>query len=287
MANLQQQPNSVDFNWDHFLQVETRHKQIYELLSAALADAEVVLKRKGRLSFAQLITPLFQGKGSDTCDIRQAKEAVRAIRRGLAETQNALETNQKELHISLHAWLTKHDPDYRLSYEIEDRYEGIIRAVEPLKKCFSTMLTHYGSTRNEIAVAYNKSTGELSGSARTSINRLMDSYENLLKEELNLADRLAELNARVERTAFREMMLPLFEIAVAPEFRPGMDYAELRDHFDRGAAQVAKVLERFSEYVEKIKNVDLDHNKIMHAYRLAEWEKHQFAREAALNAPKL
>lgn len=276
--------NSVHFNWDHFLQVEARHRQIKDLLSGALVEAEAEQKGLGGSTITQFLAPIFQPKRGNIDDIKRVKESLRAIRRGLAETEFALQANHNELHKKLHEWLSVHDSEYVLSYELEHRYEEISRAVIPLKNCFHAMLKNYGATRNEIAVAYNKSTGEFSSSARTSVDRLMDSYESLLQEELNLSDRLAELNARVERSAFRDIMQPLFELAVAPDCRPGMAYSELQDHFEKGAAQVSTVLQRFTEYVNKIKSVDLDHHKIMHDYRVAEWEKHRLAREESMNA---
>ena len=249
------------------------HRQVNELLEASLADAETDLHAAAH-HFGHTLFP-FATASKRAAEARcRAANSVAEIRKRLAETNRVMKANEKELHEHLHAWLGATDEHYRLSFEVEHRYREITAAVEPLEKLFVELLARYGATRNEIGISYNKATGALSPDGRASVDRLVASYDSILKAETIFADKLTRLNALVERSIFKELMLPVLTLTVVPDCRPGMEYSELRAHFEIGAEQAAAAIGEIKKYIGRIKVVeDTERAAILYRYRDAEWKR--------------
>lgn len=262
------------FDWSRFVQVELRHRQIKESLTVLLADARAEIDAASALKIGKLRVPFAVPATRAATARSKARASIREIQTRLEETDRALAANEEELHARLHEWLSETDAHYRVSFEVEDRYREIAKAIESLQKLFADLLARYGSTRNEIGVSYNPTTGKLSPAALASVERLVASYQTLMKAETVLAEKLTELNAMVERSMFKELMLPMFNLAVTPDIRPGMEYAELREHFEKSAAEAKDAIEKVSGYLNSIKTVDTNREEILRRYRAQKWEKH-------------
>lgn len=262
-------PPTEDFNWTRYVQIELRQRQVRAELEAILKDMQespvCPEKRKGW-------TQLFSHHQIEVEKKSSAGDPV-LVHKRIAEVDEALEQNHRELHSRLHQWLSLKDERYRISAEVERKHRQVEEAIAPMPAQFIEMRTRYGCARSEIGVAYNQDTGTLSCTGQASVDRLIASYDTLIASEENLVNKLNALNTLLEGSIFVRMRLPEFRMVIAPDCRPGMPYGDMRDNFEKGAEQVNRALNDLENYINRLHRVDYDRDEILREYREAEWKR--------------
>lgn len=272
-------PSSGDFNWAHYVQVELHQLKIKESLEATLEEAQAQPPPKETSKLQSLLS-----RPRANAESRESEETVKNVRQRLIEVERMRESNHKELHARLHAWLNSRDPHYRLAAEVKARYDALALAIAPMQGLFEDMRRRYGEARNEIGIAYDRTTGKLSPIAQASVDRLVASYANLMDAEEFLVAKINSLNTLVNGTMFVRMRLAEFQRCIAPVCSPGMEYSVMRANFERGAEQVNTAIDSLELYVAKIKRVDYDRDEILREFREAEWRRRLFAMASSSEA---
>ena len=278
MSDDKKQPAN-DFNWSHYVQVELHQLHIKDSLEASLKEAEERLAEANHRQATRSIIP-FMNKAKPSPI--QEEAAIKGITHRIAEVEKIRTENHAKLHDRLHIWLSAHDEHYRISARVKDRYDAVAAAIEPMGGLFEAMRRRYGEARTEIGVAYDRERGCLSAVGQASVDRLIDSYATLMDAEVRLVDSLNALNTLVNNTMFVKLRLPDFQRCLAPECTPGMDYSQMRENFERGAAQVNGALDALEAYVARIERVDYDREEILREYREAEWRRKLFTMATAV-----
>lgn len=275
----------TEAGWAHFAQVEMQHRQIIALLESTAEDTREIVKKAVEDKRRTLI-PFAGAAKKITGERRDAETKLEQLRQRIAEERNLIVENQHRIHTAMHAWLIDHDPEYARSTEIENISHRLHEGIRPLASLLIDMLSRYGATRNEIAVAYDARTQTLSTVALAALDRLIHSYDLLMGAQRDFAGGIACLNELVAGNIFSDMRLYMFEQIVPPNCRRGMDYATLHANFEEGSDKVRGAIAQLLEYLGPIETSPTMMGNILFNYRDALWKQYLAELELGLNEPE-
>lgn len=258
-----------EFDWDHYAQVELRHRMAMEAMEASLHDAQAVVTDEVRTGWLGLVTRIPFGK-KDRVAHEAAVTVMPEIRKRLIEEREALRMNELSRHAALHRWLLAQDAAYGRSVEFDAIYAQIAVCAEELLRRLTDLLARYGHARTEIAISFDHRTGHLSEAALASVDRLIASYSGLYRFQDMLRVQLDRLNALAEGTMFLGLKLCRFDQVQPPECRHGVRYAELHEALLAGVAGVQAAITQLDNHLRSIRNKSVV-DRILREYRDEVW----------------
>ena len=257
----------------HLAQVELQHRQAIAVLEATAIEKQQEIRNRAAPRRKTLIPFSGFGKKADAPD-QYAETELEAIRLRIAEERKHTVDCEHQVHRLLHTWLLLNDAEYQKSAEIEKRFSEIHADIEPLVGALVDLLSRYGSTRNEIAVSYDKDAQMLSTVSLAALDRLVYSYELLLEEQNKFGYKIECLNALVDTPLYRDMKLSQFNQLLPPDCRRGMDYTTLRANFEQGAAKVKEAIRLLQDYIGRIDTLPGEMSNVLFEYRDALWHRY-------------
>lgn len=253
-------------------QMEIHRRLAISVLESMAQEKMRQLEELGPAKRTVTIFALFGEKKQ--ADRKTLQTELDSIRLRLAQERKHIVDAEHDIHHILHEWLIAHDEEYRQSAHIEKDFLGLRSDVEQLAGSLIDLLSRYGSTRNEIAVAYDTDAKMLSLVALSALERLTYSHELLTEAQTRFSGKIECLNRLLESPIYRELKLSQFNQLLPPDCRRGMDYTRLRENFENGAQLVKSAIDQLQDYIGKIDSVPTEMNNTLYNYRYQLWHEY-------------